>query len=66
MSLFYKKSNNKYRETTYEKEERNYYGAVCNVCGKPLSKQRPVCFSCPIHPLEYYERKQKEREDNQI
>ncbi len=33
---------------------------------KRLSKERPVCFACPIHPLEYYERKQKEREDNQI
>jgi uncharacterized OB-fold protein len=64
--MFYKKPTNKYRETTYEKEDRKYYQNACPVCGKPLSKQRPVCFACPIHPLEYYERKQKEREDNQI
>lgn len=60
------KPRNKYRETTYEKEERKYYGVTCPVCNKPLSKQRPVCFSCPIHPLEYYEKRQKKREDNEI
>jgi len=64
--MFYKKPANKYRETTYEKEERKYFGFTCPVCNKPLSKQRPVCFACPIHPLEYYERKQKQREDNEI
>lgn len=65
--MFYnKKPTNKYRETTYEKEDRMWFSAVCPVCSKPLSKQRPVCFACPIHPLEYYERKQKQREDKQI
>jgi uncharacterized OB-fold protein len=65
--MFYnKKPINKYRETTYEKEERQWFGASCPVCGKPLSKQRPVCFACPIYPAEYYERKQKERQDKQI
>jgi len=64
--MFYKKPTNKYRETTYEKEERRYFGATCPVCNKPLSKQRPVCFACPIHSLEYYEKKEKNRKDNQI
>ena len=64
--MFGKKPTNKYRETTYEKEERKYYGLTCPVCNRPLSKQRPVCFACPIRPLEYYERKQKQRDEKQI
>lgn len=45
-------------EYVYE-EDKRFYGAECPVCGKPLSKSRPVCFACPIYPAEYYERKQE-------
>jgi hypothetical protein len=65
--MFYnKKPANKFRETRYEREEASWFGATCPVCDKPLSKQRPVCFACPIYPAEYYERKQKERNSKQI
>lgn len=64
--MFYKKTGNKYRENSEEKFERKFYGATCPVCNRPLSSQRPVCFSCPIHPLEYYERKQKEKQEKRI
>jgi uncharacterized OB-fold protein len=65
--MFYnKKPVNKYRTLTYEKEETSYYGASCPVCGKMLSKQRPICFSCPIHSAEYYEKRKQNRENNQI
>jgi|APGre2960657404_1045060.scaffolds.fasta_scaffold05522_4 hypothetical protein len=64
--MFDKKPTNKYRETTYEKEERRYFGFACPVCDRPLSQQRPICFACPIHPLEYYEKKEENRNKNQI
>jgi hypothetical protein len=64
--MFFKKSPNRYRETTYESEDRKWFGATCPVCDKPLSKQRLVCFACPIYPAEYYERKKKERDEKQI
>jgi uncharacterized OB-fold protein len=61
----YPKKNN-YRESSEDKQERKYWGTTCPVCGRPLSKERPVCFACPIHSVEYYERKRKENNENQI
>lgn len=64
--MWNERPKNKYREITYEKEERKWFGGTCNVCGRPLSKERPVCFACPIHSKEYYERRKQERQEKQI
>lgn len=59
-------NKNNYKKITYQSEDKTWFGRSCPVCGKPLSSTTPVCFGCPIHSKEYYERRKKEREEKQI
>ena len=59
------KPKNKFRASVEEKAD-NYMGRTCPVCIRPLSKQRPVCFACPIYPLKYYEERERRNKENRL